>query len=54
MQTTQSPFPVDELKRFYYDMMLTENYSLSAITKLKDQARHIQPDINSYYYLDRE
>jgi hypothetical protein len=34
--------------------MLTENFSLAKIADLKAKARHIQPDINSYYYLDRE
>ena len=34
--------------------MLTENFSLATIQQLRDKARHIQPDLGSYYYLERE
>ncbi len=40
----------EELKRFYYDLMLAENYSIDKIQEMKKKAKHIQPDLTSYYY----
>lgn len=34
--------------------MLAENFSLDKIQDLKAKARHLHPDLTSYYYLERE
>ena len=47
-------FNPQELKRFYYDILGLENYSLEKINQLQTGGKHILPDINTHYYRSRE
>ncbi len=47
-------FKVDELKRLYYDLMFIDGLKLEEIAALREKAKHLYPDLNSYHYLEFE
>lgn len=53
MLQSKAKFSVDELKRLYYDMVGLADMSIEEVHKVREEAKYINANADTYYYMER-
>lgn len=53
MLQSKANFSVNELKRLYYDIVGLADMTVEEVHKVRDEAKYINANVDTYYYMER-